>query len=254
MIKFFRKIRRNMLTENKISRFLIYSIGEILLVVIGILLALQINNWNESKKSDQKQRNYLALIKSEMSNNLESLTHEQQRLNEALEGLREFITMRDQSSLEITEKEISSSWGKVFSKTIQIEYEDGALSELISSGILKEISSDTIRNILASWDGKIQKVRSQEKEVNVYLQKGNDYVENHGNLRTIIDNSGGNNWWGIDKLPNPFSNKFLLESQKFENIVVFAIGTGQALDNSFYEEIKNEMTSLTTMIDKELEK
>ena len=51
MIKFFRKIRQNLLSENKFSKYLIYAIGEIILVVIGILIALQINNWNESEKN-----------------------------------------------------------------------------------------------------------------------------------------------------------------------------------------------------------
>jgi hypothetical protein len=54
MIKFFRKIRQNLLVENRFNkpaspagRYLLYAIGEIILVVIGILIALQINNWNE---------------------------------------------------------------------------------------------------------------------------------------------------------------------------------------------------------------
>lgn len=50
MIKFFRKIRQKLLSENRFSKYLIYAIGEIILVVIGILIALQINNWNEDKK------------------------------------------------------------------------------------------------------------------------------------------------------------------------------------------------------------
>ena len=50
MIKFFRKVRQKLLAENKFSRYLVYAIGEIILVVIGILIALQINNWNESRK------------------------------------------------------------------------------------------------------------------------------------------------------------------------------------------------------------
>ncbi|MGB5498220.1 MAG: DUF6090 family protein [Maribacter sp.] len=49
MIHFFKRIRQQLLTENKISRYLIYAIGEILLVVIGILIALQINTWNNGK-------------------------------------------------------------------------------------------------------------------------------------------------------------------------------------------------------------
>ncbi len=54
MIKFFRKIRQKLLSENKFSKYLIYAIGEIILVVIGILIALQINNWNEAKKLQEE--------------------------------------------------------------------------------------------------------------------------------------------------------------------------------------------------------
>ena len=50
MIKFFRKIRQNLLTENKFSKYLIYAIGEIILVVIGIMMALSINEWKNEKR------------------------------------------------------------------------------------------------------------------------------------------------------------------------------------------------------------
>ena len=53
MIKFFRKIRQNLLSEGKTKKYLKYAIGEIILVVIGILIALQINNWNEQRKRDK---------------------------------------------------------------------------------------------------------------------------------------------------------------------------------------------------------
>lgn len=54
MIKFFRKIRQRLLSENKFSKYLIYAIGEIVLVVIGILIALQINNWNQRHSDKAK--------------------------------------------------------------------------------------------------------------------------------------------------------------------------------------------------------
>ena len=76
MIKFFRKIRQRLLTENKISRYLIYAIGEIILVVIGILIALGINNWNEGKKENREQSYLLSHLQQELINdsiNLQTL-------------------------------------------------------------------------------------------------------------------------------------------------------------------------------------
>jgi hypothetical protein len=56
MIKFFRKIRQNLLMDNKTGKYFKYAIGEIILVVIGILIALSINNWNESRKIENKKQ------------------------------------------------------------------------------------------------------------------------------------------------------------------------------------------------------
>jgi len=60
-----------MLTENKFSKYLLYSIGEILLVIIGILIALQINNWNEENKTRKEESNILTEIKLALKNDLE---------------------------------------------------------------------------------------------------------------------------------------------------------------------------------------
>ncbi|WP_350289516.1 DUF6090 family protein [uncultured Croceitalea sp.] len=66
MIKLFRKIRQDLLMENKTGKYFKYAIGEILLVVIGILLALQINNWNEDRKSKKTE----AYVLNEILSNL----------------------------------------------------------------------------------------------------------------------------------------------------------------------------------------
>jgi hypothetical protein len=66
MIKFFRKIRHRLLSESKFSRYLLYAIGEIVLVVIGILLAVQINDWNETNKLEQANRVHLEKMIAEL--------------------------------------------------------------------------------------------------------------------------------------------------------------------------------------------
>src|SRR5210317_2143230 len=66
MIKFFRHIRQNLIMENKTSRYFKYAIGEIVLVMIGILLALQINNWNENRKNKIQLQSIFSAIEDDL--------------------------------------------------------------------------------------------------------------------------------------------------------------------------------------------
>jgi len=72
MIKFFRKIRQNLLMENKTGKYLKYALGEIVLVVIGILIALQINNWNQNRINTEKQEGYLIGIRNDLEKQIAS--------------------------------------------------------------------------------------------------------------------------------------------------------------------------------------
>ena len=66
MIKFFRKIRYDLMEKNKTGKYLKYAIGEIILVVIGILIALQINNWNENRKTQLVELELLENIQADL--------------------------------------------------------------------------------------------------------------------------------------------------------------------------------------------
>ncbi|WGK65856.1 DUF6090 family protein [Croceiramulus getboli] len=73
MIKFFRHIRQRLLSKNKFSRYLLYAIGEIILVVIGILIALQINNWNQSRIRTKEELSILKVLKTGLDTDLRDL-------------------------------------------------------------------------------------------------------------------------------------------------------------------------------------
>ena len=98
MINFFRKIRQNLLSENKFSKYLIYAIGEIILVVIGILIALQINNANENRKSAKQENLYLKRLLSENRddiNTFKSNISDLKRGIESIENLSLALNSRD---------------------------------------------------------------------------------------------------------------------------------------------------------------
>ena len=92
MIKFFRKIRQRLLSENKLSKYFLYAIGEIVLVVMGILIALQINNNNELNKQRAKEVQFLKNLKSD-------LIFEESELERYIE-IRESIVNSAQIALE----------------------------------------------------------------------------------------------------------------------------------------------------------
>ncbi|OIP46725.1 MAG: hypothetical protein COZ16_00915 [Flavobacteriaceae bacterium CG_4_10_14_3_um_filter_31_253] len=66
MIKFFRKIRQKLIEQQKVRSYFLYAIGEIILVVIGILIALQINNWNEIRKLNKTEKEFLSNIYNDL--------------------------------------------------------------------------------------------------------------------------------------------------------------------------------------------
>jgi len=93
MINFFRRIRKKLADDNKFYKYSRYAIGEILLVVIGILIALQINNWNEEKKNEKAEQNFYKGMFSDL---------EKDKIK--LEGLRVFYKNRIEHAGWILEK------------------------------------------------------------------------------------------------------------------------------------------------------
>lgn len=77
MIPFFRKIRLGFLTDNKFSKYLMYAIGEIVLVVIGIVIALQINTWNEERKAKREEGNFFENVLLDLEKDDEKLAYYQ---------------------------------------------------------------------------------------------------------------------------------------------------------------------------------
>ena len=74
MIKFFRKIRQNLLTENRFSKYFLYAVGEIVLVVIGILIALQVNTWNQHRINQNLELKLLEDLKRDLKTDLKNLS------------------------------------------------------------------------------------------------------------------------------------------------------------------------------------
>ena len=151
MIKFFRKIRQKLLSENKLSKYLIYAIGEIVLVVIGILIALQLNNLNEDSKNNRLETNYLIRISKDLENDViefdKAIRLAQERIDRVI-FLQEVIE-NSKLARDSTDYFVQSiiSAGYTFLPTIS----NHSFEELKSSGRLSLIQDEALRVLIAKY-------------------------------------------------------------------------------------------------------
>ena len=151
MIKFFRHIRQNLIMENKTGKYLKYAIGEIVLVVIGILIALQINNWNERRMDRIQEKKFLIRFEAEIYTNIESISTSI-TLNKSRKQRAEFL-MKTIDSPQLAENSASyfirsiEHAGYTFYPVIS----DNTFQEIKSSGKLSLIRNEKIRSALQQY-------------------------------------------------------------------------------------------------------
>ncbi|WP_053971573.1 DUF6090 family protein [Mangrovimonas sp. ST2L15] len=151
MNSFFRNIRKNLLNEGKTGKYLKYAVGEIILVVIGILIALQINNWNKLKQDQKKEKLFLSEIMVNLK--IDSL-----KLQEVLTFNKEKSEVT-QNIMEIFDATLTSEErfhlfienAGPFTKYELFKPKETAFKNLISSENLNLISNKTIRNQLIDY-------------------------------------------------------------------------------------------------------
>ena len=174
MIKFFRKIRQQLLTENKFSKYLLYAIGEIILVVIGILIALQINNWNENKKSSEFEKEMFTQI-------LDNLKQDKQTLKKIKTNFNKAITSSNKI-LENSQLESKSDSLKFWlADIIQFERFQPITNsyEALKSKGLDKVSNKELRLLLGTY---------YDDEINHVIKSVGD-----------VENSFNNDWMPIMK-------------------------------------------------------
>ena len=237
MIKLFRKIRQNLISEGKTGKYLKYALGEIVLVVIGILIALQINNWNTQRHINVQEQAILKILRSEFSYNQEELHRniaKAARLRESADSLLSFFN-KPVNSIEP---------GRLKNLTLSLtgyatyDPSNGALNNLISSGQLNLIKNDSLRLILSKWFGEVQDVKEDELRMMHY---GDTYLEP---IR-------------LEYLTYKWDSHFdknslaLLEDPVFENIVVRMYRAADYIIEN-YEFLGAEIDNILGLIDQEI--
>lgn len=252
MIKFFRNIRQRLLRENRFSRYLLYAVGEIILVVIGILIALQINNWNEFNKKRATEREYLQSLEAEFQTNLSFLDTAMETNTEILESVEALLSLFDPDELaNLNERQLSEMIYKALSRELSYKPSNGVFQDIINSGNLNLIRNENLRRELASFNSTIELYKAQEDEANRNLAQLRDYLNKYGSLRKIIEEGRDNS--DYNSVSRSFSNKILFDSVEFENeVMVYSLLLRSSNGQRYYGALKAKIEHILNALRTEL--
>lgn len=233
MIQFFRKIRKELLTENKISKYLFYAIGEIVLVVIGILIALQINNWNNNRIKKNAENQYYQNIKRQITEDKQEIIGNINYNNVDLNKLKYGVQI-----IEENDRSKTDSLGYIAMNLVRysdFNRQSNIYETMVNSGEIKLLKNPDI----------IDGLRSLE-EIYIYINKmesiHRDVILN-GAINSVMKNIKFN----VREVQRP-DNLFTFE---FQNLIFLIIRIMNEKDE-IYNRALDEIQSIIDLIDEEL--
>ncbi len=221
MIKFFRHIRYNLMEQNKTGKYFKYAIGEIILVVIGILIALSINNWNENRKNSSIEKETLINLKSDLESALV-------QLNEKITQNIDYKT-RDSILLDVIHFKKEISIDSLESLTLNhiwspgFDPELGTLNEILSTGKMGIIKNVSLRKHISTWNKYMDELMEVDNKLAYFdLQVKTPLYSKqlpYKNGMSKLINNGSESGYQFPKSNFEWNSKALLQSKEFENML-----------------------------------
>jgi len=234
--------------ENKTSKYFKYAIGEIVLVMIGILLALQVNNWNEARKDHDKKIALLKSLKVEFALNLEQLDSVMYYDNLVVKSTYWFLHLDHENAVakntdSLREMLQQTSWLWTF------DAQNGALRSGISSGNIHLIKNDSLINLLFSWQDIVADAKENEDRSIDLRLKSNYVLDRYIRIidyRKIIHPDLGNSKFQSDYFA-------LIKDPVFEDYISERYTFMQDALNELYL-VRNQNLKILELLDSELKK
>lgn len=248
-----RFFRFKKLVSMETGKYLRYAVGEIVLVVIGILIALQVNNWNEYRKEKVEEKKILLSLHNEISNNLESLQVVIEEKNKIIDVNQYIIDNTGKNGEWKSMKPLDSLMNYISLSGWIFVPQNGVLNEIINSGKLLLIENDLIKNEIASLPQLLSLMIEEDRQYRLdlhqyflpFLSKNYNLIE-LTKYRELLEN------YSFKMGETNFSKSIpeLLDSREFENIL-----TIQSIWIKFSNEMsinqKNKYLEIQKLIEKE---
>ncbi len=244
MIKFFRRIRKKLLSEGKIGDYFKYAFGEIILVVIGILIALQINNWNEKIKVTQKTDSYLDALNTEIETNINTLDYHKIKFHKDIETHSETLTyLHSENSISTNDSlfAIAIETDPIFKPTLTIS----TFTDLINSGYLENVTEIDLKNRILAIEAGIEEVYEKHGQAkDIWENFQNPYLMKYSNVSGNWDSISGIK---IQELPYKIQVDAFVNNKEYADILVLRMRMVANLEAGLIE-LKDDFTALSNDI------
>ncbi|WP_298536124.1 hypothetical protein [uncultured Algibacter sp.] len=254
MINFFRRIRQRLLSEKKFSKYLLYALGEILLVMVGILLALEVNQWNEEKNDQRIENTALLNLKAEFITNQEhfNILYDIKFKNE--KKYRSYLNIIGNDTIPFDIK-VKASPANLMDGYWHPTNE--ALKSLMNTGYLDKIKNDSLKTLLINWTKNTTMMSHFEERVYLAYHNQKTYLNEHVYQSVVKERRYTNDIWPGASLPkNIQEKKDKIWSSLIDDIAFFNVFSTTLLElyhlNTFSNHVKSDLETITRLIDEEL--
>ena len=253
MLKFFRKVRKDLIADKKVSNYILYAIGEIVLVVIGILIALAIDNANDQSIKREKEQIYLMGLRDEFRTRKIKLKELITFNKQSYEDSKKIVAYMENPDALPNEQELANLLYNAFAFDISFNPNNSLLEEMINSGSLKDISNPRLRILLTNWISNIEDISKQETMLDKERNKIIDMFRTEKNsIKTIYDLTGVSKELGLPVSSESAGNRDILLSKEFENNMLMFILTSIKTETAHYNPLMQSVEEILKTIDGEI--
>jgi hypothetical protein len=231
--------------KNKTGKYLKYAIGEIVLVVIGILIALSINNWNEKCKDEKRIDAFIQKLKTQIENNITKVENSVQRLDSNYETSMRLISIVGTDTITNIDAKIDSLIAANFSD-YNLNLDLNVVIEGRENGDIALLPSDHLRQALYNLSTEnaalIERERIANEDLNILFVP---YLNKNHNFRNAspLKNIGKSNLYKGD-------NSKMLNVQAFENYIISRIEYNAA-NLWLYKKMKQDLENISALLKEE---
>jgi len=242
------------MAENKTGKYFAYAIGEIVLVVVGILIALTISNNNDLKKLRQEEQRYLLALKEEFQFNKQALERVKRINNVNFENALKLVQITGPEDATVTEEYFDIALIGTINMEVMYTPSPGVLNEIINAGKLGGFTDPELKNLLATWEATLERIHFQEKEeVHRARLALMEFMVKNTNVRNQAFNDFGKEF-GFGPTKFKYNNRDVLKLPEFEHRVLGFLFASKFLNDNYYPGLEKKIDEILKLVEQNIEK